>query len=73
MGAFTTGWVYNLKDANAPTAAPRLVAAAVAFPAIATLAILLRFYARARNSARNVRLDDVAALSSLVCYRVSMN
>jgi fucose 4-O-acetylase-like acetyltransferase len=66
MGAFTTGWVYNLKEANAPTATPRLIAAALAFPMIATLAILLRFYARARNSKRNIRLDDIAVLWSLV-------
>ena len=59
------GWVYNLKDPNAPTSAPRLIAIAIAFSILATLAICLRFGVRARTG-KTIGLDDWAAAFSWV-------
>ncbi|KAL2216001.1 hypothetical protein M432DRAFT_647162 [Thermoascus aurantiacus ATCC 26904] len=59
------GWVYNLKDPNAPTSAPRLIAICVVFSTAAFLAVALRFYVR-YTTQRALWVDDYAALSSAI-------
>ena len=59
------GWVYNLKTPDAPTEAPRLIAIAITLSAVASIAILLRLYVRI-SVTKQLRLDDYAALSSVV-------
>ena len=63
--AWTKGWVYNLDVADVSTRAGRLIAICLAFPIIATLAVLLRFGVRIRTG-RSVGPDDYCVLASLV-------
>jgi len=65
------GWVYNLKDPNAPTSAPRLIAICVVFSTAAFLAVALRFYVR-YTTQRALWVDDYAALSSAVGLSLRM-
>ncbi|KAL2003384.1 hypothetical protein VTN02DRAFT_4120 [Thermoascus thermophilus] len=59
------GWVYNLKDPNAPTHAPRLIAICLVFSTTAFLAVGLRFYVRYFQKGA-LWWDDWASLSSAV-------
>ncbi|KAL2008122.1 hypothetical protein VTN00DRAFT_8104 [Thermoascus crustaceus] len=59
------GWVYNLKDPNAPTHAPRLIAICLVFSTAAFIAVALRFYVRYYKKGV-LWWDDWAALSSAV-------
>lgn len=55
----TVGWVYNLDNPNATTSAPRLVAVALVFSTLATLAVALRFWIRTKSVA-GIGADDFA-------------
>lgn len=59
------GWVYNLKNPDAPTHAPRLIAVCAVFSFTALFATAVRFYART-SIKRLPGLDDYATLSSAV-------
>lgn len=61
------GWVYNLKDPNAPTHAPRLIAICLVFSTAAFFAVGLRFYVRYFKKGA-LWWDDWAALSSAVGF-----
>lgn len=59
------GWVYNLKDQNAPTTAPRLIAICMTFSAFALLAVALRFHMRLQTE-KGLWVDDYTSLFSAV-------
>lgn len=66
MPDYTVGWVYNLQDENATSDAESLIAVAIAFAVIATLAVALRLYVRLTRASKSLALDDWIALVAAV-------
>ena len=66
MPDYTVGWVYNLQDENAISDAESLIAVAVTFSVIATVAVALRFYVRLSRASKTLALDDWIALVAVV-------